>query len=94
MPESEFLENELSLLETVQESAPVESQKILARDPEETDGGTAQMSALSGPKYCGGGGCAGAEEALDDFGFVGVAAAAEIVGAAIENPRATQRLSK
>ncbi len=42
-----------SLLFTEQERAPLASQKILVRLPEETLVGVAQISARNSPKYCG-----------------------------------------
>ena len=40
-------------LETAQVKTPLAFQKILAREPEDTAVGDAQMSALIGPRYCG-----------------------------------------
>ena len=50
-PESVLCEKVLSLLVSLHERTPEESQKILVREPEGTDGGEAHISARSGPRY-------------------------------------------
>jgi hypothetical protein len=92
-----------SLLVTEQDDTPDACQKTLVRPPMPTDGGDAQISARSGPRYAGGGGGAGgaggvvAAEAADGDGVGDFGALFEAVGVTLAlsaKPRAVQRLSK
>ena len=90
-PESVLAVNALSLLQSEHDCVPPESQKILVREPEETAGGEAQISARSGPRYCGGGGGGGRG---DTGGFGEVTAVVRMIVRPTEKPREVQRLSK